>query len=151
MAARKPKREFHFMRPASEQFPFAVIASIVVVSLLCLWGSFESFDLESNDRQHPGDPFMVTRFMRFEPILSAVPEHAALGYVTDVQSRNLGPAMILSAQFVLAPRLLEKGTAHEWVLGDFTRPADFAAVGQRHGLRLQQDFGNGVVLFRKER
>lgn len=94
------------MRPASEQYPFAVIASILVVSLLCLGGSFQTFDLESADRQQLGDPFMVTQFLRPELVLSAVPENAELGYVSDVQSRTLGPALILSAQFVLAPRLL---------------------------------------------
>jgi hypothetical protein len=36
------------------------------------------------------------------------------------------------------------------VLGNFTRPADFAAAGRSQGLRQQQDFGNGVVLFRRD-
>jgi len=59
-------------------------------------------------------------------------------------------SMLLSAQYVLAPRLVARGAAQEWVVGNFTRPGDFAAVGRSRGLRLEQDFGNGVVLFRKE-
>jgi hypothetical protein len=50
----------------------------------------------------------------------------------------------------LAPRLLEKTTNHQQVLGNFTRPADFAAIGRQYGLSLQHDFGNGVVLYRRD-
>jgi hypothetical protein len=58
--------------------------------------------------------------------------------------------MTLGAQYVLAPRLIEKGATDDRVIGNFTRPADFAALGQSYRLRLERDFGNGVVLFRKE-
>jgi hypothetical protein len=121
---------------------------MVVVSLLCLWGSIESFDLESANRQQSS--VVSTQIMRFEPVLSVVPAGAELGYLTDVPARGAGLALFLTAQYALAPRLLERSPAHEWVLGDFRRAADFAEVGQLHGLHLQQDFGNGVVLFRKE-
>lgn len=138
------------MRPAPERYPLAVMAGIVVVSLLCLWGSSESYDLESAYRQRPSIPDRMTQFTRFEPVVSAVPEHAELGYLTDEHLRTTGGAIFLGAQYVLAPRLLERGLARELVLGVFSRPADFAAAGERRGLRLQQDFGYGVVLFRKE-
>jgi hypothetical protein len=139
------------MKHASAQYPFAAIVSIVVASLLCLWGSFESYNLESTYQQQHSDPYLANQFARFEPLLSAVPERAELGYLTDTRpGAPAGPAMLLSAQYVLAPRLLEKGTQQEWVLGNFTRPDDFTALGQSYGLRLQQDFGNGVVLFGKD-
>lgn len=140
------------MQRAAKQYPWAVTASIAAVSLLCLWGSFASFESESSYQQQYRDPYMISmQFTRFEPLLPAVPERAEIGYLTDAQPGSVTEsAMFLGAQYVLAPRLVEKGASHEWVLGNFTRPGDFDAVGRSHGLRLQQDFGNGVVLFRKE-
>ena len=56
--------------------------------------------------------------------------------------------MLIGAQYVLPPRLVVRGAGREWVLGNFTRPADFAAFGRSRGLELQRHFGTGVVLFR---
>jgi hypothetical protein len=141
------------MGRASEHYPFAVIASVVAVSVLCLWGSFESYQFESAYQQQNRDPYMISaQFVRLEPLLSVVPKAAEIGYLTDAQPGSvLDLAMLLGAQYVLAPRLVARGVAHDWVLGNFSRPADFVALGQTNGLRLQKDFGNGVVLFRKER
>ena len=84
-------------------------------------------------------------------LLAAVPAGAEMGYLTDAAPGSVADtSMLLSAQYVLAPRLVARGAAHEWVVGNFTRPGDFAAIGRNNGVRLVQDFGNGVVLFRKE-
>lgn len=135
----------------SEHYPQAVIAGVAIAILLCLWGSFASYGSESDLQQQNRDPYMVSaQFTRFGGVLSAIPEGAGIGYITDAQpGSGADTGMFLSAQYVLAPRLLKRGAAQEWVLGNFSRPADFAAVGRSHGLRLQQDFGEGVVLFRK--
>lgn len=128
-----------------------MIAGVAIAILLCLWGSFASYGSESDLQQQNRDPYMVSaQFTRFGGVLSAIPEGAGIGYITDAQpGSGADTGMFLSAQYVLAPRLLKRGAAQEWVLGNFSRPADFAAVGRSHGLRLQQDFGEGVVLFRK--
>ena len=140
------------MRGTSKPYPLAVIAGVVLLSLLCLWGSFESYGFEAVYQRQNSDPYLVgQQFVRLEALLSAVPERAELGNLTDASpGSTTDSAMFLGAQYVLAPRLLEKGAAHDLVIGNFTRPDDFAALGQRYGLRLQRDFGNGVVLFGKE-
>ena len=100
--------------------------------------------------------FAATRLaaMEITPdyVVKFTPENAILGYVTDVDDiQPLASAMLFSAQYTLAPRLLQKGAAsRDLVLGNFTKPADFAAFGQQRGLKLERDFGNGVILFRKE-
>lgn len=145
-----------FMRGASRQDPFTVSASVALVALVCLWGSFASYGFETAYQRQNSDPYMISQqFVRFEPLLStvpsAVPEDATLGYLTDASpASTTGLAMTLGAQYVLAPRLIEKGATDDRVIGNFTRPADFAALGQSYRLRLERDFGNGVVLFRKE-
>jgi hypothetical protein len=124
---------------------------MVIAILLCLWGSFATYGSESDFQQQNRDPYMVSaQFTRFGALLSAIPEGAQIGYITDAAPGSaVDTGMFLSAQCVLAPRLLKRGAAQEWVLGNFSRPADFASVGRSQGLRLQQDFGEGVVLFRK--
>jgi hypothetical protein len=80
-----------------------------------------------------------------------VSANAILGYLTDIPTEDiLATSMFLAAQYELAPRILQKSDAFDAVLGNFTRPADFASLGRQHGLRLDRDFGNGVVLFRRE-
>lgn len=140
------------MARASEEYPLAVKASIVIALVLCLLGAVEYDQFESAYQEQNRDPYLISaQFVRFGPLLSSVPQGAELGYVTDTQPGSVtDSAMFLGAQYVLAPRLLAKGAGHEWVVGNFSRPADFTAIGRNNGLRLQQDFGNGVVLFRRE-
>ena len=128
------------------------MAGVVIAVLLCLVGSFASHDFESNFQQRYRNPDLVSaQFTRFAAALSSIPEGAGIGYITDApQVGATDSAMFLSAQYVLAPRLLKRGVSEALVIGNFTRPADFASIGRTHGLRLQQDFGEGVVLFQKE-
>ena len=138
------------MAHASPHYPPAVMAGAVILPLLCVWGAWESYGAESAYQQQYRDPYLIAaQSTRFAPFVPSVPDNAELGYLTDLAPGVTDWAMFLGAQYALAPRLLERGVAHPWVLGNFTRPADFAAFGQAHGLKLQQDFGNGVVLFRK--
>ena len=130
----------------------AVLAGVAATAALCLWGALETYGFERAYQQQNRDPYMVeAQFARLAGIAATVPENAVMGYLTDAQDGSAGAsAMLAGAQYVLAPRLLARGTGHEWVLGNFTRPGDFAAVGRSHGLELQQDFGNGAVLYRHE-
>ena len=139
-------------RPLSEPYPRAAIAGVTIAVLLCLWGSWSSYGYESDFQRQNSDPYLVSaQFTRFAGVLSSIPEADEIGYITDTPPGSVAnTAMFLSAQYVLAPRLLIRGAAHERVLGNFTRPADFAAIGQSQGLRLVQDFGEGVALFRRE-
>jgi hypothetical protein len=129
-----------------------VMAGITVAAWLALWGVFEHYESEVAYQAENQDPYQISAtFVRLDGLRSAIPENSSLGYLTDAEPRStVESAMFLAAQYVLAPRLLAKDTLHEWVLGNFTRPADFAALGKSRSLRLQQDFGNGVVLFRRQ-
>lgn len=141
------------MQHASERarYPLSVTVGITVAAVVCLWGAVETYAFESAYQEQNRDPYMISaQFGRVGPVASAAPENAVLGYISDAQRGSVADStLLLSAQYVLAPRLLVRGAAHEWVLGNFTRPADFAAVGRGHGLSVVQDFGNGVVLFRR--
>ncbi len=134
------------------QSPVAVIAGVAAAAALCLWGALETYAFETAYQEQNRDPYMIAaQVSRLAPVAAAVPEDAVMGYLTDLPDGSVAAsAMLMGAQYVLAPRLLARGTNGEWVLGNFTRPADFAALGRSRGLALQQDFGNGAVLFRRE-
>ena len=137
---------------AQMEYPLAAKAAVAVAALLSLWGSFEYSGLESAYQQQFRDPYQIAaQFSRLDSVQSVIPEKAILGYLTDaVPGSVVGDAMFNGAQYVLAPRVLQRGAAFDLVLGNFTKPGDFAALGRAQGLRLERDFGNGVVLFRRE-
>jgi hypothetical protein len=117
-----------------------------------LWAAVHYVDTESARQRQSPDRFRVAhQYARFVDFRATVPEDAILGYLNDLPAEDaVGTSMFFAAQYVLAPRLLQETGSYELVLGNFTRPADFAALGRRHGLRIVRDFGKGVVLFRRQ-
>lgn len=126
--------------------------AIILAVMLALWGTVQFWDAESTYQRQSADPYRIAdQAARFEGFRGSVPADSILGYLTDVPTDDiLESSMFSAAQYTLAPRLLERSDAYGLVLGNFTKPADFAAIGEQHKLRLERDFGNGVVLFRRE-
>ena len=149
---KRPKTTAILDIPPKTSFPVRVLTGVFVAAALCFAGAVSYYRDEAHNQEHSRDPYIVgVQFPRLEGVRNAVPENAVLGYLTDLPAENItAMAMFRSAAYVLAPRLIRQGQDADWVLGNFTRPADFAALGREHGLRLQRDFGNGVVLYRKE-
>jgi len=83
--------------------------------------------------------------LRFEALKSQLGPGAVVGYVSDVAD----PGTVLSAQHALAPVLLVDNVPYQFVVGNFSKPMDYAAFGRERKLVLVEDFGNGVTLFRK--
>src|SRR5215831_5329046 len=129
-----------------------VTAAVLAAAALSLWGAVQYQRAESAFQRTSPDPFRIgAQEIRFAKFRAAVPADATLGYLTDaVPEDPRAVPMFLAAQYNLAPRLLQKSTGYDLVLGNFMRPADFAALGRQHGLRIERNFGNGVVLFRRE-
>ena len=131
------------------EYPLATKAGVFVATVLALWGVLEYFGFEGSYQEQYRDPYQIAaQSARLESFREAVAADAVLGYLTDAApGSEVSDSMFLAAQYTLAPRLLDKKTNYRQVLGNFTRPADFAAIGRQYGLSLQRDFGNGVVLF----
>jgi hypothetical protein len=122
---------------------------MIAAALLAVWGAIENFQLESASTLR--DPYMVgVQADRLAGVMQAVPPTAIVGYISDLHDDSTAAqAMFNSARYTLAPRLLIAGTDRDFVLGNFTKPMDYATFGREHGLQFVQDFGNGVVLFKK--
>lgn len=134
------------------EYPLATVVGVLVAAVLALWGVLEYVGFERSYQEQYRDPYQIkAQSTRLEGFREAVHSDAILGYLSDAApGSEVSDSMFLAAQYTLAPRLLEKTTNHQQVLGNFTRPADFAAIGRQYGLSLQHDFGNGVVLYRRD-
>jgi hypothetical protein len=133
------------------EYPIAVRVGVGVCCVLALWGALAYVDFENDYQQQSRDPFMVApQSARLEALRAALPDSAVLGYVTDAAPDSVtAQTMFNAARYALAPRMIIQGANHDAVLGNFARPADYAAYASQRGLRVARDFGNGVVLFRK--
>jgi hypothetical protein len=133
-------------------YPLRVRIGVALAAALSMWGVVEYFGFETAYQKQSRDPYQVAaQAARLEGIAALVPEDAVLGYMTDLEMESPGArAMFNAAQYTLAPRILRQDAAEARVLGNFAHPADFGALGQQHGLSIERDFHNGIVLFRKD-
>jgi hypothetical protein len=126
------------------------LAGTVTAVLLCVAGAAQFYSTESAFQEQHRDQFLISsQEANFAP-LAAMVQRGPVGYITDAQpGSGADGSLFLSAQYWMAPRLLVKGTNSEFVVGNFGKPADFAAIGRTHGLRLVRDFGDGLVLYQR--
>jgi hypothetical protein len=124
---------------------------VAVAAVLCVWGTVEFLAFELNYQQKYRDQFEVSKqLVRFEGVRAMLPEDTVMGYLTDLEHGTLkADAMFGEAQYALAPRILQRGAGYDWVLGNFAGPIPFTPTGDQRGLRVERDFGAGVVLLRR--
>ena|ERR1700722_19565385 len=133
-------------------YPRRVRAGVAGAILLSTWGAVQYFGFESGYEKAFRDPYQVlVQTQRLADARAAIPEDAVLGYVTDLEPGSLVASSIFNISlYALAPRMLKPDTNETLVLGNFSHPLDYADVGRRQGLRIERDFQNGIILFRKE-
>src|SRR5215472_8475648 len=110
-------------------------AGIVAAVLLCIGGALQFFSAESDFQEHHRDQFLISsQAATYAPLVA---EHlqGPVGYITDAEpGSNADASLFLSAQYLMAPVLLVKGTNSGFVIGNFSKPADFEAIGRSQGL-----------------
>jgi hypothetical protein len=137
------------MKPAPAGW---VLGGSTIVAALALWGVLNFSTATEGMSTTAADVYRIAdQQWRFQQVSAAVPAHGVIGYITD-QTGLQAQAMLLGAQYVLAPRALvelKNRPDSPWVIGNFAKQLDVAEFGGEHGLQTVQDFGAGVVLFRK--
>ena len=117
------------------------------MALLSLYGTIEFYSEQIERNRTLKDPYHIAiQVQRLEPVRRELPPNTQLGYISDVKPDS---ATILTTQFAVAPMLLVGNAPHEWVLGNFSKPQNYAEFGRAHGLTLVKEFANGVVLYRQ--
>ena len=131
-------------------YPALVRAGVLAAAALAVIIVFVVDQFERRYQTSTRDPFQVQpQTERFRGVMESLPPATVVGYMTDLEPTDRSaPIIFRTAQYTLAPRLLQPGTAQEWVIGNFSKALDFRAMGAGKGLQLVQDFGNGVVLYR---
>lgn len=132
-------------------YPPLVKAGVLIAAALAVIIVFVVDQFERDFQPRTRDPFQVqAQPERFRGVIGTLPPSVVAGYITDLQPTDRSAQIIFrTAQYALAPRLLRPGSAQEWVIGNFSKGGDFRAIGAGKGLQLVQDYGNGVVLYRR--
>jgi hypothetical protein len=133
-------------------FSLRVNIGLTLAAVLSIGGAIAYFAFETEFNKQSHDPYQTAaQATRLADLRASAPEDAVLGYLTDLAPGSVAASAAFNiAQYALTPRLLIQDTAQPRVLGNFAHPADFAALGHQHGLRIERDFGAGVVLFQRE-
>ena len=123
------------------------------VLLLCV--SAVIYSVEICRRTHvvtKAPPDQVTLHeMRLAELRKRLPARGVVGYVADeFDGEEKAWRRFATTQYSLAPVILERTTAHELVVGVFSDPSAIPTVTAGGNLLLVEEFGEGVVLFKKK-
>jgi hypothetical protein len=92
-------------------------------------------------------PELIER--RLAKLMEHLPARGAVGYIGDESRWDYATTFKVVAQYVLAPLVVEDGLRHELIVGNFLYRPDVAEVARRRDLIILEDFGDGVVLFKR--
>lgn len=157
------------MRPAPAEGPVSrssglslLALAVLLVPALCSSAGRLAIAIQSH-RMGVGNGWRVVvhqNLARFSQVSTALPSATVVGYLTDrpgfVESSepaDYQPWSLDSLMFVrfgLLPLILAPNSQQAIVVGDFKDPAAASALIQEKGFRVVKDFGNGVLLLRRE-
>ncbi len=119
-----------------------------VLGLMALAGMVQLYQEAKEKNRTAADPYRLTlQPLRLAEALQALPPSGVVGYVSDLE----GYIGFDTMQYTIAPRMLMNKPnpgAGAFVIGNFSKPLDFAQFGRDRGLEFVKDCGNGVVLYR---
>uniref|UniRef100_Q01PY3 Uncharacterized protein n=1 Tax=Solibacter usitatus (strain Ellin6076) TaxID=234267 RepID=Q01PY3_SOLUE len=136
----------------SGKYPLWLQAGVCVIAGLCLIAGIEIHRAVDASAHAYQDPYLINaQPERFREAARLLPDKTVIGYLSDLSFEEaIGSATYFGVANALAPRLVVRSADQpEWVIGNFSRPLDFAAAGAAHHLDLVRDLGSGVVIFRR--
>jgi len=124
------------------------VAACAAVALLSVWNTALVWR-QSGELIAAGDRWGVAaRHARFAALTTRLGVVKKLDFITNQADRG---RLYFSAAYELAPRfLLLDPIGSEFVVGSFEEPVNIEATANANGLRIVEDFGGGVVLFRRK-
>ena len=134
------------------RYPLWLTAGIGGVALLSICAAAQTYRSAETYARAYQDPYGINaQPQRVREAIRYLPDNAPVGYLSDVSFEVVtGSAAYFGVMYALAPRLVTRyADRHEWVVGNFSHPLDYAAAGRPHHLEIVKDFGNGIVLYRR--
>ena len=136
------------------RYPAKVLAAVAAVAVVSLWACVDFYDATREYAATNADRYgLGGMYERLAPVERVLPDGVTVGYLSDVPVVGVrGGTAFFAARYILAPRVVTQmiaGNKPEWVLGNFSRPVDYGAIAGKHSLAVVQDFGKGLVLFRR--
>ena len=117
-------------------------AALAAFTLASLCASGYLFARDAPGPRSPADA-------RIEELRGLLAAGEVLGYVDDGAGGDAETEACYRTQYDLAPALLERGAVHPRVVGRFRAPPSAARLREL-GLVVEHDFGDGVLLLRRE-
>jgi hypothetical protein len=122
--------------------------------LLVLTASYTNLsytrDNRGFDRRSIGKDEVTMYDRRFEELRKALPKRGLVGYVHDQTDEVETIKAYYLTQYALAPIMVVHGIEPDLVVGNFSYPSEETGKSVPDDLIPIQNFGNGVILFRKE-
>src|SRR5438128_105309 len=142
------------MPEPSPQYPARVLAGVFLVAIIGLAGTVEHYSSVQDYARNYTDSYAIgQQDARFAGLKQALPTDLVIGYVSDLpQSDTRGQSMFFGAQYSLAPHVLVRDAStsrYDVIVGNFSKPVDVQEEARKLNAATAQDFGFGVMLFRK--
>ncbi len=128
-----------------------VVAACFAIALLSL-GDVTQFWRTSASLTQPADPWgIAARHARFAAMSAKLGTVKTLGFITYGADPATTEALYYDAAYELAPRfvLLNPSPPSAFIAGIFSVPVNASFIAQANGIQVVEDFGGGVVLFRR--
>jgi hypothetical protein len=139
-------------------YPGIVVFLIVVLIGTSIYSSILTFQGTSKDIAETNGEEMVTAWeKRLRKVRQILPEHGVIGYLADwdIPDYKYGASdqevEFILAQYTLAPLVLERGTDHEVVLGNFSDngdPQKIQNIQNYFDIQLIDKFSNEIFVFK---
>ena len=130
-------------------------AGIILLALAALLSNLQLFKQAVTCGHLPLGGDDVTRYgKRFEGLKKMLPPQGVVGYISDKKAKDIrfdvGAAEYYLTQYVLSPLIVDYSPEHTLVIGNFRGFTPSAEFFESKNLILLKDFGNGVMLFRRQ-
>ena len=135
-------------------YPLRALLGIAAAAILCLVGAFGAYDSLVTDGRDFQDYYKIeAQQRRFAAVKASLAPETIVGYISDLAlGADDWQVNFFGVQYALAPRLLVEDSdsrTRQWVVGNFLRKPDLPEIEKAHNLKLVEEFGLGVYLFRR--
>lgn len=133
---------------SSSRIRLAILSMIICALLVNCYVLIGNIRFPEKTRQNISQ--YENRFINLRQLL---PQRGVIGYISDDENeddQDFTDSRIFLAQYYLSPVILVRSSDYSLVVGNFLDLTPDLETYRKQGLIPLKDFGNGVVLFRRD-